>query len=60
MYAVQEMSPDRLTDHLRRALDAAADGTLHPVIGRPSHSTGADAYAAIEARTVLGKTLLTA
>ena len=55
------MSPDRLTDHLRRALHAAADGTLHPVIGQTFPlDRGADAHAAIEARTVSGKTLLTA
>jgi NADPH:quinone reductase len=58
---VHEMSPDRRTDHLRRALDAAADGTLHPVIGQTFPlDRGADAHAAIEARTVFGKTLLTA
>jgi NADPH:quinone reductase len=54
------MSPDRLTDHLRRALDAAADGTLCPVIGQTFPlDRAADAHAAIEARTVFGKTLLT-
>jgi NADPH:quinone reductase len=56
-----QLPPDRLTDYLRRALDAAADGTLHPVIGQAfplDHA--AEAHAAIEARTVFGKTLLTA
>jgi NADPH2:quinone reductase len=58
---VVQMSPDRLTEHLRRALDAAADGTLHPVIGQSFPlDRAADAHAAIEARTVFGKTLLTA
>jgi NADPH2:quinone reductase len=56
-----QMPPDRLTDYFRRALAAAADGTLRPVIGQTFPlDRAADAHAAIEARTVFGKTLLTA
>ena len=43
----------------RRALDAAARGALRPVVGQTfplEHA--ADAHAAIEARTTVGKTLL--
>lgn len=45
----------------RRALDAAARGELHPVIGQtfPLERAG-DAHAAIEARATVGKTLLVA
>ncbi|MET7424721.1 zinc-binding dehydrogenase [Dactylosporangium sp. NPDC005555] len=43
-----------------RALQAAAEGTLRPVIGQTFPlSRAADAHAAIESRQTLGKTLLT-
>jgi NADPH2:quinone reductase len=43
----------------RRALAAAAEGWLHPVVGQTFPlERAADAHAAIEARATLGKTLL--
>jgi NADPH2:quinone reductase len=53
------VSPERMRDLSRRALDAAASAALRPVIGQTFTLTAAsDAHAAIEARTTIGKTLL--
>jgi NADPH2:quinone reductase len=55
------VSPQRMRELTRRALDAAATGAVHPVIGQTFHlSAAADAHAAIEARATVGKTLLLA
>ncbi|HEY3669487.1 MAG TPA: zinc-binding dehydrogenase [Acidimicrobiia bacterium] len=51
--------PDAMRTLTRRALTAAADGWLGPVVGQTFPLEGAaDAHAAIEARTTVGKTLL--
>src|SRR5580704_6690348 len=53
------VSPERMRSLSRRALDAAASGTLRPVIGQTFPlSAAADAHAAIESRATVGKTLL--
>lgn len=53
------LTPDDLYRLTRAALDAGADGRLRPVIGhRVPLSRAADAHAAMEARSTLGKTLL--
>lgn len=53
------MSPAESVALSRAALDEAAAGRLHPVIGQEHPlSEAAAAHAAIEARTTLGKTLL--
>jgi NADPH2:quinone reductase len=53
------VSPERMRDLSRRALDAAASGALRPIIGQTFPLTAASyAHAAIEARTTIGKTLL--
>lgn len=52
-------TPEQLRELTRIALAAAADGRLRPTVGQTfplDHA--ADAHAAIEARTTLGKTLL--
>jgi len=55
------VSPAQSAELTRRALDLAASGSLHPVIGqRFPLDRAADAHAAIEARATIGKTLLTA
>ncbi|RZS38988.1 NADPH2:quinone reductase [Herbihabitans rhizosphaerae] len=54
-----QVSPERLTSLLTRALAGAAAGTIKPVIGQTFPlEKAADAHSAIEAREVLGKTLL--
>jgi NADPH2:quinone reductase len=54
------LTPARSIELTRRALDLAAEGRLRPVIGqRFPLERAADAHAAIEARTTIGKTLLT-
>ena len=55
------ITPGRSADLTRRALDLAASGALHPVIGqRFPLDRAADAHAAIEGRATIGKTLLIA
>lgn len=55
------VTPAQSADLTRRALDLAASGALHPVIGqRFPLDRAADAHAAIEARATTGKTLLIA
>jgi NADPH:quinone reductase len=55
------VTPAQSAELTRRALDLAASGALHPVIGqRFPLSRAADAHAAIEARATIGKTLLVA
>ena len=54
-------SPGQSIQLTRRALDLAATGALHPVIGqRFPLDRAAEAHAAIEARATIGKTLLIA
>jgi NADPH2:quinone reductase len=55
-----QMSAGDLKRYIEQALHDASAGTLHPVIGQtfPVEHAGA-AHAAIESRTVFGKTLLT-
>ena len=53
-------SPEELAALVRTALAEAAAGRLRPVIGQEFElAAAADAHAAIEARTTVGKTLLT-
>jgi NADPH2:quinone reductase len=53
-------SPEELAAWSREALAEAAAGRLRPVIGQEfGLAAAADAHAAIEARTTVGKTLLT-
>ncbi len=53
-------SPEELAALVRTALAEAAAGRLRPVIGQEFElAAAADAHAAIEARTTIGKTLLT-
>jgi NADPH2:quinone reductase len=53
-------SPEELAELTRTALAEAAAGRLQPVIGQEFElSAAASAHAAIEARTTIGKTLLT-
>jgi NADPH2:quinone reductase len=53
-------SPEELAELTRTALAEAAAGRLRPVIGQEFElSAAASAHAAIEARTTIGKTLLT-
>jgi len=53
-------SPERLRTLTQAALDEAAAGHIRPVIGQEFELSQADAaHAAIEARTTIGKTLLT-
>jgi len=53
-------SPEELTALARTALAEAAAGRLRPVIGQEfALASAASAHAAIEARTTVGKTLLT-
>jgi NADPH2:quinone reductase len=55
-----QVTPEQSVQLSRRALDLAASGVLRPVIGqRFPLDRAADAHAAIEARTTIGKTLLT-
>jgi NADPH2:quinone reductase len=52
-------TPDELRAFTKEALNAAAAGTLNPVIGqRFPLDRAADAHAAMQARTTIGKTLL--
>jgi NADPH2:quinone reductase len=52
--------PARLRALSAAALDQAAAGRIHPVIGQEfTLSRAAEAHAAIESRTTVGKTLLT-
>jgi NADPH:quinone reductase len=54
-----QLTPDQSARLTRRALDLAAIGALHPVIGQRFRlDQAADAHAAIEARATIGKTLL--
>lgn len=54
-----QLSPERLKELTERALADAAAGRLAPVIGQTFPlAKAADAHAAIESRTVFGKTLL--
>jgi NADPH:quinone reductase len=57
--AAQLAAPDR-SNYIERALRAAAAGEIAPVIGQtfPLDQAGA-AHAAIEGRSVFGKTLIT-
>lgn len=53
------VTPERMRELTRRALDAAAAGTLGPVIGQTFElADAADAHAAMESRSTVGKTLL--
>ena len=53
------LSLDEMNALTRRALDAAVSGRLGPVVGQTFPlERAADAHAAIEARTAIGKTLL--
>ena len=53
-------SPEELAALVRTALAEAAAGRLRPVVGQEFElAAAADAHAAIEARTTVGKTLLT-
>ena len=53
-------SPEELAELTRTALAEAAAGRLRPVIGQEFElAAAASAHAAIEARTTIGKTLLT-
>ncbi len=53
------ITPEQNAQFTRQALDLAADGALRPIIGqRFPLDRAADAHAAIEARTTIGKTLL--
>lgn len=55
-----QLDPALATELLGRVIAAAARGRVHPVIGQTFPlARAADAHAAIEARTVVGKTLLT-
>lgn len=55
-----QLDPAERTSLLRRVLDEAAAGRVRPAIGQTYPlDRAADAHAAIEARTVTGKTLLT-
>jgi NADPH2:quinone reductase len=59
--SIGPLSPGQSIQLTRRALDLAAGGALHPVIGqRFPLDRAADAHAAIEARATIGKTLLIA
>jgi len=52
-------TPDELRAFTKEALNAAAAGTLNPVIGQQFPlDRAADAHAAMQARTTIGKTLL--
>jgi NADPH2:quinone reductase len=54
-----QATPAQMRDFTQRALAEAAAGRLHPVIGqRFPLERAADAHAAIESRSTLGKTLL--
>jgi NADPH:quinone reductase len=56
---IKPIDPRRNSQLVRRALDEAVHGALHPVIGqRYALAQAAAAHAAIEARATLGKTLL--
>lgn len=53
------LAPEQMRQVLARALDEAAEGRLRPVVGRTFPlDRAADAHAAIEARQVVGRTLL--
>jgi NADPH:quinone reductase len=55
------LTPGQSAGLTRRALDLAAGGALHPVIGQCFPlDRASDAHAAIEARAAIGKTLLIA
>jgi NADPH2:quinone reductase len=55
------MTSGQSAELTRRALDLAASGALHPVIGQCFPlDRAAYAHAAIEARATIGKTLLIA
>jgi NADPH:quinone reductase len=58
---VLSLAPQQTLDLARDALFQAAEGRIHPVIGqRFALARAADAHAAIEARSTIGKTLLVA
>ncbi|HEV7711762.1 MAG TPA: zinc-binding dehydrogenase [Asanoa sp.] len=55
-----QLSPELFRTYLRRALDEVANGRIAPLIGQTFPlERAADAHAAIENRTAVGKTLLT-
>lgn len=54
-----QLTPAERTQYATRAINTAATGAIAPVIGRTFDlANAADAHAAIESRTVLGKALL--
>jgi NADPH:quinone reductase len=55
-----QLSPELFRSYLQRALDEVANGRIVPLIGQSFPlERAADAHAAIENRTAVGKTLLT-
>ncbi|MEV4622734.1 zinc-binding dehydrogenase [Asanoa sp. NPDC049573] len=54
-----QLSPERFRGYLARALDEVANGRITPLVGQTFPlERAADAHAAIENRTAVGKTLL--
>ncbi|MFB9835516.1 zinc-binding dehydrogenase, partial [Actinoallomurus acaciae] len=54
-----QLAPEEMRQVLARALAEAVDGRMRPVVGRTFPlERAADAHAAIEAREVIGRTLL--
>lgn len=59
LVSLRGISPAQLPELIKAALDAAAAGTLRPTVGQQLPlDRAAEAHAAIEARTTIGKTLL--
>jgi NADPH2:quinone reductase len=59
LVSLRDIAPSQLPELIKAALDATAAGTLRPTIGqRLPLDRAAEAHAAIEARTTIGKTLL--
>jgi len=59
LVASPSATPEQLREFTRTALEEAAAGRLHPVIGqRYPLEAAADAHTAIESRSTVGKTLL--